>query len=174
MSRGWRFTNWVVRGLEALASPLGPRSCAEAAWSAFRREIASKYPVSEGQAFPLSRVQKALPVGAALVGWIDVAAGGGAFDSWVYAVRSQGPVAWARCGSETPGRYSPFRESQNYREQLATPQSSGIGVSRDARRLWAAAGETGPVMAQEEFLLRWLMCSVSLIALGALLLHLGI
>jgi len=44
----------------------------------------------------------------------------------------------------------------------------------DARRLWTAAGETDPVMAQEEFLLRWLMCSVSLIALGALLLHLGI
>jgi hypothetical protein len=44
----------------------------------------------------------------------------------------------------------------------------------DARRLWSAAGETGPIMAQEEFLLRWLMCSVSLITLGALLLHLGI
>ena len=39
----------------------------EAAWSAFRREIASKYPVREGQAFPLSRVQKALPEGHWLI-----------------------------------------------------------------------------------------------------------
>ena len=44
----------------------------------------------------------------------------------------------------------------------------------DARRLWSAAGEAAPVMAQDEFLLRWLACSVSLIALGAMLLHLGI
>lgn len=110
---------------------------AEAAWSAFRREIASKYPVSEGQAFRLSRVQEALPANAALIGWIDVGAGAGTFDSWVYAVRSEGPVAWARCGSASSGRYSPFRESQNYREQLATPQSSPVGVGRDARRLWA-------------------------------------
>ena len=109
----------------------------EAAWSAFRREIASKYPVSEGQAFSLSRVQEALPAGAALLGWIDVEAAGRAFDSWVYVVRSEGPVAWARCGSASSGSYSPFRESQNYREQLATPQSSATGVSRDARGLWA-------------------------------------
>jgi CHAT domain-containing protein len=46
-------------------------------------------------------------------------------------------VAWARCGATSSGRYSPFRESQNYREQLATPRSSTIGVSRDARGLYA-------------------------------------
>ena len=44
----------------------------------------------------------------------------------------------------------------------------------DARRLWTAAGRSAPLMAQEEFLLRWLACSVSLMALGALLIHLGI
>lgn len=110
---------------------------AEAAWSAFRHEIASKYPVSEGQAFPLSRVQESLPDDAALLGWIDVGVAGAALDSWVYAVRSDGPVAWARCGAASSGRYSPFHESQNYREQLATPRSSLIGVSRDARRLYA-------------------------------------
>jgi CHAT domain-containing protein/tetratricopeptide (TPR) repeat protein len=108
----------------------------EAAWSAFRRGIASKYPVTEGQAFPLSRVQEALPADAALLGWIDVEAGGGSFDSWVYAVLSEGPVAWARCGDASSGSYRPFRESQNYREQLATPQSSPIGVGRDARGMW--------------------------------------
>jgi CHAT domain-containing protein/Tfp pilus assembly protein PilF len=108
----------------------------EAAWSAFRREITSKYPVSEGQAFGLSRVQAALPADAAIVGWIDVAAAGGSFDSWVYAVRSEGPVKWARCGSASPGRSSPFRESKNFREQLATPRSSPVGVGRDARGLW--------------------------------------
>ncbi len=115
----------------------------EAAWSAFRREIAAKYPVTEGQAFPLSRVQEALPANAALIGWIDVKAGGGTFDSWLYAIRSEGRVAWARCGSGSSGRYSPFRESQNYREQLATPRSSPVGVSRDGRGMWT--NRIGPI-----------------------------
>lgn len=44
----------------------------------------------------------------------------------------------------------------------------------EARRLWTAAGQTAPMMAQEEFLLRWLAASISLMALGALLVHLGI
>jgi CHAT domain-containing protein/Tfp pilus assembly protein PilF len=115
----------------------------EAEWSAFRWEVAAKYPVSEGQAFPLSRVQDALPDEAALIGWIDVAAGNGGFDSWVYAIRSDGPVAWGRCEPDQTKRYQPFRQSQNYREQLATPQSSSIGVSRDGRGLWAH--RVGPV-----------------------------
>jgi CHAT domain-containing protein/tetratricopeptide (TPR) repeat protein len=108
----------------------------EAQWSAFRREIASKYPVREGQAFPLSRVQEALPDGAAILGWIDVEGGGGGFDTWAYAVRSDGPVAWERCGAQASGRTTPFTAAANYREQLASPRSSSIGVSRDARSLW--------------------------------------
>lgn len=116
---------------------------AQADWGAFRQEIAAKHPVSEGQAFPLSRVQRALPPRAALIGWIDVEGAGGRFDSWVYAVRNEGPVAWARCGPAPPARYAPLRESQNYREQLATPSSSPVGVSRDARGL--CANRVGPI-----------------------------
>jgi CHAT domain-containing protein/Tfp pilus assembly protein PilF len=109
----------------------------EARWSAFRREVAAKYPVSEGQAFPLERVQGALPANAALIGWIDLELGAGRFHSWVYVVRSEGPVVWARSGPAPPARYQPLRESQSFREGLASARSSPVGLGRDARAMWA-------------------------------------
>jgi hypothetical protein len=41
---------------------------AEAEWSTFQYKIAQKYPVTEGQVFPLERIQQSIPRNTALVG----------------------------------------------------------------------------------------------------------
>jgi CHAT domain-containing protein/Flp pilus assembly protein TadD len=70
---------------------------AQAAWSRFQQEITGKYPVTEGQAFPLERVQKEIQPDEAILGWLDIITsryGGGKRDAWVYVIRNHGPVHW--------------------------------------------------------------------------------
>jgi CHAT domain-containing protein len=100
---------------------------AEADWSAFRRELSTKYPVSEGQSYSLERIQATLTDHAAIVGWVEVQTEPQAWDIWAYAIRSEGPVAWAACedAASGPGLIE-------LRSQLVDPESSFIGVMRDA------------------------------------------
>ncbi len=117
---------------------------AEADWSLFREEIGRKYPVTEGQAYPLERVQASLPDGTALLGWIDAEIGPDREDVWAYVVRSDGPVVWAPCGPSTgSGGGSDRDKMQRLRGQLTDPTSSSIGLKRDARAAWAR--RVGPV-----------------------------
>jgi CHAT domain-containing protein/tetratricopeptide (TPR) repeat protein len=69
---------------------------AESHWGAFEQEIARKYPVTEGQAFDLARVQAALRPEEAIIGWLEVKLeqAGLQFPSWGYVIRSSGPVEW--------------------------------------------------------------------------------
>jgi CHAT domain-containing protein/tetratricopeptide (TPR) repeat protein len=111
---------------------------AEARWSAFREEIGAKYPVSEGQAYSLERIQASMPATTALIGWLDVETGPGQEDAWVYVVRHEGPVTWARCGpaGDTEGGRTGKKEMRGLRGQLTDPYSSAMGLSRDARTAW--------------------------------------
>ncbi len=111
---------------------------AEADWSAFHQEMAAKYPVTEGQAFSLDRIQSALSQHVALVGWLDVEAKKGEYDSWGYVVRSSGPVRWAHLAisSEAATNGSSFDEARAFRYQLAAPGFLGLAEVRDAGKLW--------------------------------------
>jgi CHAT domain-containing protein len=68
----------------------------EAEWSTFRQQMAAKYPVTEGQAYPLERVQMALDSTTALVGWLDVEIRKNDVSRWGYVIRRDGPVIWER------------------------------------------------------------------------------
>jgi CHAT domain-containing protein/tetratricopeptide (TPR) repeat protein len=70
----------------------------EVAWAAFQHEMAGKYPVTEGKAFELGRVQAALAEDMALVGWIAADLDDREAMAWGYVVRRSGPVVWARIG----------------------------------------------------------------------------
>lgn len=112
---------------------------AEAGWSSFQREMAKKYPVTEGQSFPLERVQAALGSESAVIGWLDVEVKKGQHDSWGYVIRSSGPVCWARLGhgSEKEGETSPHDRARAFRETLAVLGFLGLDAARDARDLYA-------------------------------------
>jgi CHAT domain-containing protein/tetratricopeptide (TPR) repeat protein len=78
---------------------------AEARWTGFRQEMAAKYPVAEGQAYDLSRVQSALAQDDAIIGWLDAKGDRGVpvFPSWGYVVRRGGPVEWYRLRDRASG-----------------------------------------------------------------------
>jgi CHAT domain-containing protein len=74
-------------------------TAAEAAWSVFQNELASRYPVTEGRPYSLERVQAALTDETALLGWLDVEVMKGQVASWGYVLRGSGPVQWVRLGT---------------------------------------------------------------------------
>jgi CHAT domain-containing protein/tetratricopeptide (TPR) repeat protein len=110
----------------------------EAEWSAFQQEIVAKYPVTEGEAFSLERVQSAMPDKAAVIGWLDVKLGEDDYDSWCYAIRNSGPVAWERVGSSFTEDDSrpPSDRARSFRNRLASPASPKAVVTRESRELW--------------------------------------
>jgi len=109
---------------------------AEAEWSAFRQEISAKYPVSEGEAFPLTRVQAHLSRRRALIGWLDVEWPGGALDSWAYVVRDRGPVSWVRLEATGADASELAERPKRLRRMLADPEESELAVVQEARALW--------------------------------------
>jgi CHAT domain-containing protein/tetratricopeptide (TPR) repeat protein len=68
----------------------------EAVWSTFRQEMSAKYPVTEGLAYPLERVQAALDSTTALAGWLDVEIRKNEVSRWGYVIHHDGPVIWER------------------------------------------------------------------------------
>ncbi len=106
----------------------------EADWGAFQRVMAAKYPVTEGQAFSLERVQSALSRDEAIIGWLDVETKKDSHDSWGYVVRSEGPVVWGHLARE--GGDSPFDQAARFRVQLADPATAGIGLKLAGREIW--------------------------------------
>jgi len=124
---------------------------AESEWSAFHQEIVAKYPVTEGESFPLERVQSALSQETAIIGWLDVSIGrseheAGDYESWCYAIRSSGLVAWERVGtSVTEGdSRSPSDRTRSFRDRLASPTSPDAVVTRESHELWGE--RIGPLL----------------------------
>jgi len=118
---------------------------AEAAWWAFQREIAAKYPVTEGQAFSLRRVQNVLTDQTALLGWLHVEMGPEDVASWGYVIRNEGPVYWAPLGAAPDVDTAPFPlgETRDFREALAIAASweervtEVAGLRSVALHVWA-------------------------------------
>ncbi len=112
---------------------------AQAAWSAFQREIAAKYPVTEGQAFSLERVQSVLSDEAAIIGWLDVGVRVNESESWCYVIRNEGPVMWAQAGSpsEEGGGASVFDQARSFRSGLSRPEFWNMVVAAESRELWS-------------------------------------
>jgi CHAT domain-containing protein/tetratricopeptide (TPR) repeat protein len=83
----------------------------EASWEAFRLKMAVKYPVAEGQAYELPRVQSVLGPEEAIVGWLDVNVRGAkdvrVYPPWGYVIRGRGPVEWRRLGKRAASSDQP-------------------------------------------------------------------
>lgn len=119
----------------------------QAALSSHLREMADNHPVTEGEIFPLERVQAALPEKAALIGWLDVSLPGGreGGESWCYVIRDTGPVHWSRIvemdsqSASSTERLSPFQRTYLFRRDLqVVPLSGSVAeVMRRGRELWA-------------------------------------
>jgi hypothetical protein len=68
----------------------------QAEWGTFQHELAAQYPVSEGQAYPLDRIQATLSADEAIVSWLDADSlqARAGISSWGYVIRNEGPVRW--------------------------------------------------------------------------------
>ena len=116
----------------------------EAEWSQLQREIAQKHSITEGQAFPISRIQASLDETTAIIGWLDVEEETSTWISWGYVLRRTGPVRWARidapaepsAGSQPVP--SPASVGSRYRDALASPDSDSTDCATQARALWTA------------------------------------
>jgi len=120
----------------------------QAALGEHLREVAKNHPVTEGEHYPLDRVQAALPVRTALIGWLDVCWEDWRVqegcESWCYVIRRAGPVLWEQL--EPPDLVadsllagsSPFKKVGLFRRDLLTATSTGstAEVSRRGRELW--------------------------------------
>ncbi len=123
---------------EAAAAIHAARSRLEAAqlaWLTFQHKMAEKYPVSEGQAYTLSHVQRVLEPDEAVIGWLDVGFLGSKKEAWVYVIRKKGPVEWA---SIDLGDNSSGELQQEFRDELEWPtrevSARVTELSRDVAR----------------------------------------
>jgi len=118
----------------------------EADWSAFRRDIAAKYPMTEGHTYTLDRVQSALPRDAAIIGWLEVEPRVGTPESWAYAIRHRGSVEWRRIPDVWPGSLAGAETEQeadprSFRRSLASPRTPMADLDAAARSLWCLRAE---------------------------------
>ncbi len=107
----------------------------EAQWSAFEEEIAARYPVTEGRAYPLPRVQTALDGKTALVGWLNVETDLQQFSSWGYVIRNSGRVHWVSLTpsfSDVP-EMTPADRTSDFRAMLETAGAWPFRVTAMAR-----------------------------------------
>ncbi len=92
---------------------------AQSEWSSFQKKIAQKYPLSEGQAFPLERIQKVLASDEAILGWLDVdRKGWDEIESWIYVIRNKGQVKWFPVDSVANGS---GKHQKAFRSELEWP-----------------------------------------------------
>jgi len=102
----------------------------QAEWSSFQARLRREYPVTEGQPYPLERIQAALDDDSAIIGWLDVEGEEGApMGSWAYVILKEGPVVWARVGSSQEETATSAREhSERFREELVSPMRASSGL----------------------------------------------
>ncbi len=119
---------------------------AEAAWGTFQRGVADRYPVAEGQSYPLNLIQSALMPDQAIIGWLDP---GYAIDtpfagwrpmSWGYVIRREGSVLWERLREAIDGAQSALKSPP-------FPSLSCEGSLRSAARSYRRAIEHRPVVS---------------------------
>jgi len=89
----------LVADLEKTRSGL---LAAQAQWAHFQHDVSTRYPVTEGQAFALERIQRTLSPTTALLGWLAVEITPEQYAAWGYVIRDHGPVRWNRLGISSP------------------------------------------------------------------------
>ena len=109
---------------------------AKANWGRFQHMITNKYPVSEGRAFPLERVQAVLDGRTAIVGWLDVKERKDEFVSWGYVIREQGSVVWERVGTSTGPSTSPFERMRDFRAVLTNATGTASDIEDNTKEIW--------------------------------------
>jgi CHAT domain-containing protein/tetratricopeptide (TPR) repeat protein len=117
-------------------------AAANAAWTAFQREIAHRYPVTEGRAFDVRRVQRTLSDRTALIGWLHLEASRGDFAAWGYVIRNEGPVRWVRLDTSIGEDevQSPLEKACDFREALVIAASWTVRPTDVSRLIGEAAG----------------------------------
>jgi tetratricopeptide (TPR) repeat protein len=108
---------------------------AEVAWNGFQQEMAKKHPVTEGEAFSLEKVQKALGSKSAILGWLDVKWGEDRGESRAYVIRKKGAVAWSEPTAWEAGAI-PSEQVAALRRELTDPRGSAIAVERESRKIF--------------------------------------
>lgn len=103
---------------------------AQSEWSSFQQAIAQKYPVSEGRAFSLEHVQRALKKNEAILGWLDVSWKKDTLESWAYVVRNRGAVEWVRVVSQSG---EPGLRQRLLRDALTIRALRAVGVQQGAQ-----------------------------------------
>jgi CHAT domain-containing protein len=103
---------------------------ADAQWSAFAQAMAQEYPITEGQSYPLERVQAMLGEKQAITGWLDFELNKDEYVSWAYVLRHQGPITWVQLpGSAAADTTSPFDRARACREALRSAQDADATVA---------------------------------------------
>jgi len=102
--------------------------------SRFQHHLEETYGPAQGQVFDRAQIQGALPADAALVAWIDVAAGAKAADPngehWAVMLRAQGDPVFERLGGSGPGGdWTAEDDALPQRLRAALQSSRGSGVS---------------------------------------------
>jgi CHAT domain-containing protein/tetratricopeptide (TPR) repeat protein len=110
---------------------------AETAWTELRQKLrAADPPVAEGGAYALTKIQKALPNDAALMGWLDVELRRGTYSAWQYVIKNKGPVKWARVDQSAKGLKGLRALCDRFRRNIANPATSATGFRVDSADLW--------------------------------------
>jgi len=120
---------------------------AEAAWTGFQKDVAFRYPVTEGVAFGLPRIQASLRADVALVGWVEGDASSDERLAWGYVIRNTGPIRWAQLdpNAEPDDGTVRWPATRLFRERLAMAGSWPVrvsasdeiaGAARDLYRIW--------------------------------------
>lgn len=117
-------------------------SAAEEQWGRFQEQVADTRGVTQGDAYPLDRIQRSLDRQSVIIGWFDFATGLGkqrVFQRWAYLIRDHGPVVWARAATDSgAGALDPGEERTRYRDALVSPSRLALGMGPTARRMYEA------------------------------------
>jgi CHAT domain-containing protein/tetratricopeptide (TPR) repeat protein len=113
---------------------------AEAAWARFRQQMASKYPVAEGQAFDLTRVQSSLASEDAIVGWLEVKGerGDPVCPTWGYVIRKEGPVWWRQLDGNDASPTGSSSPPDLFRRRVSRRPTTTGSSTEESRAVFAA------------------------------------
>ncbi|MEJ2719836.1 MAG: CHAT domain-containing protein [bacterium] len=99
---------------------------AQSEWAAYQKGLQEKYPISEGQSYPLTRIQSMLEPRSVVIGWLNTGLG-----SYAYTVPKKGKVTWVKISTTEPST-----APERFVELVSTPGGMTEARDRFARRVY--------------------------------------
>jgi len=109
---------------------------AQADWAALQEQFAARYPVTPGGTYSIARIQSAIPLHAALIGWLEPLENSGSSERWAYVVRASGPIRWVRLSPATVSGRTPLRADLDEAASWPVRVPLSAAVGQHARSLW--------------------------------------